>query len=71
MSWTGPVPEELIEHMAALYAALSDAPHDPDVEPEKWDAQRVRERVNGCASTSARAEYRSPPGTWPPARWPR
>jgi GNAT superfamily N-acetyltransferase len=57
VTWTGPVPEELIEHMAALYAALSDAPHDPDVEPEKWDAQRVRERVNGMREHFGTRDY--------------
>ncbi len=46
VTWAGLVPEEYIEQTAALYAALNDAPHDPDVVPEKWDAQRVRERVN-------------------------
>ena len=57
VTWTGLVPEELIEQMAALYAALSDAPHDPDVEPEKWDAQRVRERVNGLREHFGAREY--------------
>jgi len=46
VSWTGPVPEELIDQVAALYNALSDAPHDADSAPEVWDAQRIRERVN-------------------------
>jgi GNAT superfamily N-acetyltransferase len=46
MSWTGPVPEELLEQAAVLFASLNDAPHDPHVAPEAWDAQRVRERVN-------------------------
>jgi GNAT superfamily N-acetyltransferase len=46
VSWTGPVPDEFVEQAAALYAALNDAPHDPEVAPEVWDAQRVRERVN-------------------------
>jgi GNAT superfamily N-acetyltransferase/RimJ/RimL family protein N-acetyltransferase len=46
VTWAGAVPEEFLEQMAALYAALNDAPHDPDVAPEKWDAKRVRERVN-------------------------
>ena len=57
VTWSGLVPEELIEQMAALYAALSDAPHDPDVEPEKWDAQRVRERVNGLREHFGTREY--------------
>jgi GNAT superfamily N-acetyltransferase len=46
VSWTGLVPEEFIEQAAALYAALNDAPHDPQDTPAIWDAQRVRERVN-------------------------
>jgi GNAT superfamily N-acetyltransferase len=47
VSWTGVVPEEFIGQAAALYAALNDAPHDPHIAPAAWDAQRVRERVNG------------------------
>ena len=47
VSWTGPVPEEFLERAAALYAAMNDAPHDPHIAPAAWDAQRVRERVNG------------------------
>src|SRR5262249_9407597 len=47
VSWTGLVPEESIEPAAALYAALNDAPHDPQDAPAVWDAQRVRERING------------------------
>jgi len=57
VNWTGLIPEGLIEQMAALYAALSDAPHDADVEPEKWDAQRVRERVNGLREHFGAREY--------------
>jgi GNAT superfamily N-acetyltransferase len=46
VTWTGPVPEELIEQMVAVFAALGDAPSDPGVERGKWNAQRVRERIN-------------------------
>ena len=46
VSWTGLVPDEYIEQAVALYIALNDAPHDPEIAPERWDAQRVRERVN-------------------------
>jgi GNAT superfamily N-acetyltransferase/RimJ/RimL family protein N-acetyltransferase len=46
VTWAGAVPEEFLDQVALLYAALNDAPHDPDVAPEKWDAQRVRERLN-------------------------
>jgi GNAT superfamily N-acetyltransferase/RimJ/RimL family protein N-acetyltransferase len=46
VSWTGLVPEEFIEQAAGLFAALNDAPHDPETAPAIWDAERVRERVN-------------------------
>jgi GNAT superfamily N-acetyltransferase len=46
-SWTGLVPEELMGQLAAVYTALGDAPRDAGVAREVWDAQRVRERVNG------------------------
>ena len=46
MSWAGPVPEEFIERTAVIYNAMSDAPRDPGVAAEEWDAQRVREQVN-------------------------
>jgi GNAT superfamily N-acetyltransferase len=46
VSWTGLVPEEFIEQAAGLFAALNDAPHDPQDAPAVWDARRVRERVN-------------------------
>jgi GNAT superfamily N-acetyltransferase len=45
-SWTGAVPEDLLEQAAALYGALNDAPHDERDAPAVWDARRVRERVN-------------------------
>jgi len=43
-SWIGPVPEEAIEQAAALYAAISDAPHEPGTAPEVWDARRMHEQ---------------------------
>jgi len=47
VSWTGLVPEDFLGQAAALFAALNDAPHDPHIAPAVWDAQRVRQRVNG------------------------
>ncbi len=47
VSWAGLVPEEFIERAAAVYDAMSDAPRDPAIAPAQWDAQRVRERING------------------------
>jgi GNAT superfamily N-acetyltransferase len=43
VSWTGPVPEEFVAQMAALYAAMNDAPHDAGEGPAEWDERRVRE----------------------------
>jgi len=43
VSWTGPVPEEFLAQMAALYAAMNDAPHDAGEGPAEWDERRVRE----------------------------
>ncbi len=57
VTWTGPVPEGLIERMVALYAALGDAPREPDVERGNWDAQRVRERINDLREHLGTREY--------------
>jgi RimJ/RimL family protein N-acetyltransferase len=57
VSWTGPVPEDVIEQVAELYATLNDAPRDPDEAPEVWDAQRVRERVNALYPYYGRKVY--------------
>jgi GNAT superfamily N-acetyltransferase len=57
VSWTGPVPDEHIEQAAELYAALNDAPRSPEVAPEIWDAQRVRERINDLHPLFGLREY--------------
>ncbi len=46
VSWTGPCPDELVDDYAALVARMStDAPMGGlDIEPENWDAARIRER---------------------------
>ena len=46
VNWTGPVPEELLDPVANVMNAFADAPRGEDVEPEEWDAERVREREN-------------------------
>ncbi len=39
----GPTPEERVEDVVALFAAINDAPAtDPDADPDRWDAGRVR-----------------------------
>jgi GNAT superfamily N-acetyltransferase len=45
-SWAGPIPEDFLEQVAMLYNAMGDAPRDPEIAQEEWDAERVRERVN-------------------------
>jgi GNAT superfamily N-acetyltransferase len=45
--WTGRTPDRYLAGLAAVFNAMSDAPRDPGHEPQVWDAQRVRERVNG------------------------
>jgi GNAT superfamily N-acetyltransferase len=46
VGWTGPCPEDLVDDYAALVARMStDAPMgDLGIEPEHWDAARIRER---------------------------
>lgn len=39
----GPTPDELLDDMVTLHAAINDAPlDDPDAEEDHWDADRVR-----------------------------
>jgi GNAT superfamily N-acetyltransferase len=57
VSWAGLVPEEFIEQTAAVYGGMSDAPRDPEIEPEVWDAERVRERINGLRPHYGMRDY--------------
>jgi GNAT superfamily N-acetyltransferase len=57
VSWVGPVPEEYIEQTAAVYNGMADAPRDAEISHEEWDAQRVRERVNGLRPQYAMHDY--------------
>jgi GNAT superfamily N-acetyltransferase len=41
LSWSGLVPEAYLGQVAALYAAMADAPLNPSEEPQYWDAARV------------------------------
>jgi GNAT superfamily N-acetyltransferase len=47
VSWTGIVPEAHLEGVAAVFNAMGDAPRSEGSQPTQWDAQRVRESVNG------------------------
>jgi GNAT superfamily N-acetyltransferase len=42
LSWLGETPPEYLEDSARLSAAMVDAPRDEGVEPELWDADRIR-----------------------------
>jgi GNAT superfamily N-acetyltransferase len=42
VSWEGTVPDEHLDQIAVVSAALSDAPHDPDTQAQVWDTERVR-----------------------------
>lgn len=55
LGWTGPVPDDLIEGYAALAARMTtDAPMDDlTIEPEVWDADRVR-TVNALIEAQGR-----------------
>jgi GNAT superfamily N-acetyltransferase len=45
VNWTGDVPEEYLGPLANVINAYQDAPHGEGVEPEVWDAARLRERT--------------------------
>jgi GNAT superfamily N-acetyltransferase len=42
VSWLGATPPEYMDDSARLSAAMADAPHDEGVDPELWDAERIR-----------------------------
>lgn len=42
VSWYGPVPEDRLDEIAALFGAEADAPREASREAQRWDAARVR-----------------------------
>ena len=42
VSWLGETPPAYMDDSASLSAAMADAPHDEGVDPELWDADRIR-----------------------------
>jgi GNAT superfamily N-acetyltransferase/RimJ/RimL family protein N-acetyltransferase len=42
LRWPGPIPEEHLDQVAAVYATMADAPHNPSEQAQHWDAARVR-----------------------------
>ena len=43
LSWAGPVPEDWTAAVAAINAAMADAPRDAGHQAQLWDAERVRQ----------------------------
>jgi hypothetical protein len=43
--WTGDVPDQYLGPLAHVINAFEDAPRGENVQPESWDAARVRERT--------------------------
>jgi GNAT superfamily N-acetyltransferase len=46
VTWTDRTPEEYLPGAAAVFNAMSDAPHNPGHESRVWDAERVRENLD-------------------------
>jgi len=40
--WSGPVPDDLVDDVCALFTAMADAPREENIEPEFWDPERLR-----------------------------
>jgi len=57
VSWVGRTPDEYVDGYAAMHAAMNDAPRDPGEEPQVWDAQRVRERIDSSRALQGRHLY--------------
>jgi GNAT superfamily N-acetyltransferase len=45
VNWTGDIPEQYLGPVARVINAFEDAPRGENVEPEAWDADRLRERT--------------------------
>jgi GNAT superfamily N-acetyltransferase len=42
LTWVGSTPEDILEQVASVHAAMADAPRDEGVESAVWDAARIR-----------------------------
>jgi GNAT superfamily N-acetyltransferase len=47
VNWTGDVPPGYLGPLAHVISAFEDAPRGENVEPEVWDADRLRDRTGG------------------------
>jgi GNAT superfamily N-acetyltransferase len=55
--WTGPVPDRYCGPVAGVINAFADAPRGEGVEPEEWDADRVRQRTGKVLRSGALRGY--------------
>ena len=46
VSWPGRTPDELLAGVARMLTTMNDAPNGPELEPDLWDEQRVRDRAD-------------------------
>ena len=63
VSWLAPAPAEYLDQLGRLHSTMADAPRDAGVEPQVWDAQRIRhseqvmaEHQVTCYSVAARQD---------------
>jgi GNAT superfamily N-acetyltransferase len=42
VSWIGPTPDEYVDDVVRVHAAMADAPRDEGMDPHAWDAERLQ-----------------------------
>jgi GNAT superfamily N-acetyltransferase len=57
VTWTGTIPDERTADMAGMLNAYADSPRGEGVEPEAWDADRVRQRTGKVLRETAVRSY--------------
>ncbi|HEY6788141.1 MAG TPA: GNAT family N-acetyltransferase, partial [Trebonia sp.] len=57
VSWQGRTPDELIAGVARMYTTMNDAPNGPELEPDLWDEQRIRDRADGWIAAIGSRSY--------------
>lgn len=43
VSWLAPAPAEYLDQLGRIHSTMADAPRDAGVEPQVWDAERIRQ----------------------------
>jgi len=55
VTWEGLVPDERLAEVAGICAAIEDAPQEPGLEAQRWDADRVRQSNQRAAAQGLRS----------------